>query len=229
MKLPYNANYELMQLPYSSSVFPSHLTTDPQITDGWFGLHEEEVFMFWPSSWEYPDGLLRDAFGVLACLPNQPYIVHAPIPMSLILKIREIYEKKNCGFDLTTFKVEHLEEKLEKAFSLSWPLLYTINEYNDRNDFMRVNYYELNSLFSKISQGVEIYCLKPESFEVIQNEEYTFETRILEKFQYAECLRIKYIEIDKTTKSFNVNENHERTREVQERELERITPMRPLW
>ena len=229
MKLPYNSNYDLMKLPYSSSLFPSHLTLDPPITTEWFNLHEEEVFMFWPSSWEYPDGLLRDAFGVLACLPDQAYLTNAAIPIKLQIEIRKIYDKKNCSFNSRTFKVEHLDEKSKNFFKMSWPLPYTINEYYQFNDFMRVGYYEPNNALSQVSQGVDIYCLKPDAFEHIQEVEYSFETRILEEFQYAECLRLKYVNIDKTNRLFNIEENNKRTLKVKERESQRVTPMRPLW
>lgn len=229
MKLPYNPNYELMKLPYSSTVFPSDLTLNPSIPSSWFEFHEEEIFMLWPSSWQYPDGLLRDAFGTLACLPDQPYNTLIAVPIGLRLQMHTVYFKKDYKFDRQTIQVDDLSDKAQEHFKTSWPIPYSINEYYIQKDVMRVTYYERNDALSKISQGAEIFCLKPEAFDRIQEMEYPFETRILEKFQYLLALRSNYIRIDTTALRFNVEENDYRTLEVEEKEEKRVTPMRPRW
>jgi hypothetical protein len=226
MKVPYDSNYELMKLPYSTSEFPTHLMAEPPIPSLAFHRYEDNTFMFWPSSWIYPEGLLRDAFGVLTCLSDQRYRTTVAITIQNQRKVRSICQKKGIPENVT---LSDLSEKEEKLFELSWNMAYSFHEFEVKNDFIRTNYYKRNKPLSDVSQGPEVSCLKPQMFDTIQGLEYEFETRILQPFQYVHVLFTDFLFIDLTTVEWNILENDERTLEVMDRESRRKTPMKPRW
>lgn len=228
MKFPYDPNYSLMKLPYSTVEFPCDLTQNPKITkpEKLFGTFSEEAFMLWPSSWNYPDGLLRDAFALLACLPEQRYISFVMVTWELHRKVKQICAEKGIPIETDPYD---LEDKEFAYFDFSWCFPYSFHEYYRRNDGIRTNYFERNASLCAVSQGTEIYSLKPEAFDTIQNLEYDFETRILEPFMYKWAALYGFIQLDRTFYEYNVYENQERTKEVAEREEKRVTPMKPRW
>lgn len=95
---------------------------------------------------------------------------------------------------------------------------------------MKVDYYSLNPKLTEVSQGAEIYTVKPEMFQVIKNREFKSETRILTKFGYlfffVDDLRPMQKEI---TAESNISASEERTKEVRRKEADRVTPMKFLW
>jgi hypothetical protein len=228
MKLPYDPNYSLMKLPYSTVEFSCDLTHNPKIVrpEKLFGYFPEEVFMFWPSSWNYPDGLLRDAFALLACLPEQRYRTLVVIPYDLTRKVEQMCEEKEISIET---EPDDLEDKHYDSFYFSWRFPYSLHDYCIPTDVMRTNYFERNASLCEVSQGTEIYSLKPEAFDTIQNKEYDFETRILEPFMYKLAGYCSLIVLDVSWYEYNIHENLERTEEVKEREGNRVTPMKPRW
>lgn len=238
MKTPFNSNYELMKLPYSHSEFPSHLTSDPVIPTFLFNYepifpHGDSVYMLWPSSWNYPDGFLRDAFGFFACFPEQAYISYAAMSEKMksdieIVIIREGFKKKEISEALYNRLINAGSDVLKKTKRF-FTLPYSFHEFNDFNDSLKIPYFFRHDAFTQESQGPEIYCLKKEVFDEIKDQEYTFETRILPTFQYFPALLTDFLKLGPTDQKTNRQESEERTEEVLKKNEKRRTPMKPLW
>lgn len=251
MKIPSNPNYKLMKLPYSNSEFPSHLTADPWIPKGLFinshvfPYDDKSVYMLWPSSWNYPDSLLRDAFSVLACFEKQAHTIYVALTKKNQSDIKKLVLKKDKYFQDSMMTPEYFEylisleesytEREKKTKSLlektktSFAMPYSFHEFLEFNESIEVPFFFRHDAFTQESQGPEIYCLSEEAFYKIKAREYDFETRILEKFQYFPGLYGNFLGIDTTDKPRNMKQNDKRTENVAEKEEKRVTPMKVLW
>lgn len=251
MKIPSNPNYKLMKLPYSNSEFPSHLTSDPVIPKGLFTKNPlfpydyESVYILWPSSWNYPDSLLRDAFSVLACFPDQAHTTYVALSKKIQSDIKKLVLKKEKDFEDSMMTQEYFEyllwledsytEKEKKTKSLlekiktSFVMPYSFHVFRKVNESIEVPFFFRHDAFTQESQGPEIYCLSEETFYKIKAREYDFETRILEKFQYFPGLYGNFLAIATTDMEQNRKQNDNRTEQVEEKEEKRVTPMKALW
>lgn len=241
MKLPYDPNYTLMKLPYSTVEFPCHLTHDPMILAPGtriFGRFTQEPFVFWPSSWNYPEMLLRDAFAILACTrieqdeygkdfaAQQLFRTFVLPPFELVQKLRDVCAKKNIGEKVP---VEDLTEDEEEYFKFSWCVPYTFHGYTNSGEVTETPFFEQNTALSEVSQGAAISSLKPEMFDRITELEYECETRILAVFQYKPALWDCIVPVDISNYEIHLKDKEERIEEVEEAEKKRTTPMKPRW
>ena len=241
MKIPANPNYGLMKLPYSNSTFPSHLTSNPVLPAYLFSVetlfpHDQSVYMLWPSSWNYPDGLLRDAFGILVCLPEQTYSTYVALSKNLKsdIEMRVLKKEKKITETMRTPKffeilLQSSEDKLLTRTKTSFVMPYSFHKFLDFNEIMEVSYFFRHNTFTQQSQGPEVYCLRKEAFAQIKKKEYEFETRILQGFHYYPALYGDFLDIGCTNEVQNREQNLARTDEVEEREAKRVTPMKPRW
>ena len=106
---------------------------------------------------------------------------------------------------------------------------YSFHEFLEFNESIAVPYYFRHDAFTQESKGPEIYCLRKDAYDKIQEKEYEFETRILESFQYFPGLYANFLSIGPSDEQHNREQNAQRTEKVEEKEEKRVTPMKPCW
>ena len=185
--------------------------------------------------------MLRDAFGTLACSTNtQEYSIYAVKTLPLLWKLYDLWERwgnRALPYGAMTRRTTRLPESevpenngFVKRTYFSSRFSYSFHHYRDPNDdILAVNYYSLNKPLTEVSQGPQIYNLKPKMFWAVKDKEFKTETRILQTFLQRGFLFLDIKSLDWTTVKDNKKESSKRTLKVLKRESKRVTPMKPLW